>query len=311
MKRLIATIVLCLWTVPAFAQYNQSAGKSKPVEMVADEEGSKIVEKRTYTKDAYGNPGGEKYDLAYDGAFEGQTIVVVMLVPWGKFDDARRALKTKGFGVVEYRDLPSPKELKTSLDKANQFWLISSCGESNGKLTEKHVKVINGFFQKGHGLYVWGDNDPCNNEANYVATRVLDVSMSGDLPGDKVVTFKTKKNRSGLLRDHLISTGIEMLYEGVTVATIKLNDAFTPFLWGSDGGVVAAFYDHKGRRAIVDGGMTRLYNKWDTAGTGRYVVNAASWLANAERFKEIVKPAKTIKKQPTKKTPAKKTKGKQ
>ena len=39
-----------------------------------------------------------------------------------------------------------------------------------------------------------------------------------------------------------------------------------------------------GRRALVDGGFTRLYHKWDSAGTDRYVVNAAAWLANIERF---------------------------
>ena len=47
---------------------------------------------------------------------------------------------------------------------------------------------------------------------------------------------------------------------------------------------MAAFYDHDGKRAILDGGFTRLYNKWDTAGTGRYVKNAAAWLVNVERF---------------------------
>ena len=30
--------------------------------------------------------------------------------------------------------------------------------------------------------------------------------------------------------------------------------------------------------------FTRLSNKWDSAGTGRYVMNAAAWLANYERF---------------------------
>ena len=61
---------------------------------------------------------------------------------------------------------------------------------------------------------------------------------------------------------------------------------------------MAAFYDRDGRRAIVDGGFTRLYIQWDTAGTGRYAKNAPAWLANAERFgSEVVsqrlrKPAK-------------------
>ena len=34
--------------------------------------------------------------------------------------------------------------------------------------------------------------------------------------------------------------------------------------------------------------FTRLYVKWDTAGTGRYVKNAAAWLVNVERFGDSV-----------------------
>lgn len=52
---------------------------------------------------------------------------------------------------------------------------------------------------------------------------------------------------------------------------------------------MAAFYDKDAKRAIFDGGFTRLYLKWDTAGTARYVKNAAAWLANAERFGAVAK----------------------
>ena len=45
-----------------------------------------------------------------------------------------------------------------------------------------------------------------------------------------------------------------------------------------------AFYDKDGKRALVDGGFTRLWCNWDSAGTDRYIVNAAAWLANIERF---------------------------
>jgi len=46
--------------------------------------------------------------------------------------------------------------------------------------------------------------------------------------------------------------------------------------------------EKKGRRLILDGGFTRLYVKWDEAGTGRYVKNAAAWLVNYERFGDAV-----------------------
>ena len=40
-------------------------------------------------------------------------------------------------------------------------------------------------------------------------------------------------------------------------------------MYGSDGNLVVAVYDHQGRRAVLDGGFTRLYMNWDTAGTGQ------------------------------------------
>jgi len=63
-----------------------------------------------------------------------------------------------------------------------------------------------------------------------------------------------------------------------------------PLVFGSAGNLVTSIYEHDGKRAIVDGGFTRLYIHWDTAGTARYVKNAAAWLANAERF-GTAKPA--------------------
>ena len=65
---------------------------------------------------------------------------------------------------------------------------------------------------------------------------------------------------------------------------LRSNQQLTPLIYGSANNLVAAFYDRDGKRLIFDGGFTRLYNKWDTAGTGRYVKNAAAWLANVERF---------------------------
>lgn len=47
-------------------------------------------------------------------------------------------------------------------------------------------------------------------------------------------------------------------------------------------------YETDGKQAVLDGGFTRLYNKWDTAGTARYVKNAASWLANYEHHGDEV-----------------------
>ena len=108
--------------------------------------------------------------------------------------------------------------------------------------------------------------------------------MSGNLPGDQTVGIQKDGKGAGVAKNHLISTGVESVYEGVTVATIESNQVLTPLIYGSAGNLIAAAYEKDGKRLIFDGGFTRLYYKWDTAGTPRYVKNAAAWLANFERF---------------------------
>ena len=76
------------------------------------------------------------------------------------------------------------------------------------------------------------------------------------------------------------------IFEGITIAEVPTTDLLRPLVYGSNGRVVTAYFDHDGCRAIVDGGFTRLYHKWESAGTDRYIVNAAAWLLNIERFDE-------------------------
>jgi len=112
--------------------------------------------------------------------------------------------------------------------------------------------------------------------------------MLGDVPGGKNVGLLHDPKRGGIIRNHLLSTGLENVFEGITIATIQPNQQLTPLIYGSAGDLVAAFYDRGGERGIFDGGFTRLYLNWDTAGTGRYVKNAAAWLTNYERFGDQV-----------------------
>lgn len=291
MLRIVFALLVMFTSLPAYAQYNANAGVSAPAmskRTVAREMGDKVVfevVEEEVQRDQFGNAGGSQNDLAVDGAFGGQTIVVLQLFNFD-FTQARQALEQKGFSVYRFNGAPKPADLKKALAKANQFWLVSDCYAQ--RLNEDHAKAIKQFFDQGKGVYIWGDNDPCYADANFVSNYLFDVEMKGNVPGDQVITFRTKRNKSGILRDHLLSTGIENMYEGITIATIQENEVLTPLVWGSAGNLVASFYDREGKRAIVDGGFTRLYHKWNTAGTARYVTNAAAWLANVERFGDDV-----------------------
>ena len=70
--------------------------------------------------------------------------------------------------------------------------------------------------------------------------------------------------------------------QGVTIATIGTSTALEPIMNGSAHNLVLAAYDQEGRRSLLDTGFTRLFYKWDEAGTARYVINAAAWLCNFE-----------------------------
>ena len=235
-------------------------------------------------KDSQGNAEGTQYDLAEDGGFDGHTILVLHFVSCSAFNFAKpkAALVEKGFSVTMHTTPPSVNQLRTELSTASQVWIISSHVQ---QLSSEHLDVINDFFQQGKGVYIWGDNDPYYADANAVASKLLGCSMSGDSYGGKVVNEARSNGQNGFIK-HQITTGLEFLYEGITVAQIHYSEEqLIPILRGSDGHIVTACYDSDGKRAILDGGFTRLHDAyWNDAGTGRFVKNAAAWLVNWERF---------------------------
>lgn len=298
MKKIILSGLALLFAYQlSMAQYNACAAKSVVTETVAVEKvdratGKKEVvyeEVKVKDVDGHGNAAGNQYDLAVDGAFEGQTIVVLHFYTGENFDfeKPKAALKEKGFSVYRYiNNPPSPEELEAALGKACQLWVISTTVQ---KLTDEHAEVIKKFFDSGKGVYIWGDNDPYHADADFLSKKLLGASMSGYYMGNNNVTFKSDSTTSGMKKDHLITTGLEFVFEGITISQIHdPNQQLTPLIWSTDGNVVTSIYEKDGKRLILDGGFTRLYCNWNTAGTGRYVKNAAAWLVNYEKFGDEV-----------------------
>jgi len=268
--------------------YNECRSQNAVFEDAVDKKTGEVYKARVKA-DQHGNARGNEYDLAVDGAFEGETVAVLHLYTGEGFDFSlpKAALKEKGFSVYRWINNPPPaEELKEKLKNACQLWIISSYQQ---KLNEEHLKVIKEFFDSGKGVYIWGDNDPYYADANYVSEYLFDVKMLGNLPGNVVVGLNNKGKNVGLTPKHLITTGLEYVYEGITIATIQENKLLKPLIYGHEGNLVTAVYNQGGKRAILDGGFTRLYISWDHAGTGRYVKNAAAWLVNYERFAELTK----------------------
>jgi hypothetical protein len=288
---IIAILTAILFPLGLLAQapvYNKCAKENAVYELRKDDLSGSTVKVKV-DADQHGNAQGSQYDLAVDGAFEGQTVAVLQFYTGEGFDFElpKAALKQKGFSVYRWiNSPPSPQELDEKLKKACELWIISTNVQL---LTVEHLKVIKKFFDSGKGVYIWGDNDPYYADANAVAKYLFDVEMLGNLPGNEVVGLNNKGKNIGLKPKHLITTGLEYVFEGITIATIQENKLLEPIIYGHEGNLVTAVYDHDGKRAILDGGFTRLYCSWDNAGTGRYVKNAAAWLVNYERFGSAAK----------------------
>lgn len=293
---ILCSIFISVLTITnSFGQYNRSASMNVITEEVEEiyldkvtgDKKVRTVEKEV-ASDSFGNAKGNQYDLAVDGAFEGQTVAVLHLYTGGGFDFElpKNVLAEKGFSVYRWMNTPpSAKELKEGLDKACQLWIISG---ANQQLNAEHLTVIKEFFESGKGVYIWGDNTPYYGDANFISKALIGVEMLGNVSGQQVVNLQMEEKKAGITPNHLITTGIQNIYEGHTIATLSESKDLTPIIYGSANNLVTAVYEKEGRRLILDGGFTRLYINWDAAGTGRYVKNAAAWLVNYERFGDDV-----------------------
>ena len=233
-------------------------------------------------KDAYGNPLGSEYDLAKDGGFSGYKILVLNLCDECDFAKPQQALIKKGFEVIECKVPPEPAVLKALLYSGKtQLWVIS---HKYPFLQEEHIKIIYDYFDSGHGVYIFGDSDPYFADANALLDALFSAEMKGNFKGDCLLSLKTQNNTAGIEPKHLLTTGIVNFYEGITIAEIDVRDSLSALVCGSELQATVAYYANEDKRAIADGGFTRLYFKWDTAGSERFIVNAAAWLANYEFF---------------------------
>ena len=236
------------------------------------------------TKDKFGNPSGSEYDLAQDGAFEGHSILIITEYNEVHLftNSLKRILQKKGFFVNIQSRIPSPSNLKEMLKTAGQLWVISM---QHLHLSSAHLQIIKEYFEAGHGLYVWGDNDPLNDDANYIIQDMFNSRLSGNYQAEKILGIQEGIGAPGIIANHLISTGIISFYEGVTISKVQMSQDLQPLVYSSDRNIVTAYYERDGKRALIDGGFTRLWDGYlEKAGTERYLVNAAAWLANIERF---------------------------
>lgn len=261
-------------------------------------EGRKTKKKLPYTqwaghndvksapKDKYGNPNGTNYDLLRDGSMKGYKVLIINLCPeWDtcgqreNYNNPIKSLENKGFEVI-YRD-EFPADFARISASLCQVWLISGYSRT---ITDEQIRQIKAFYNQGKGVYLWADNDPFYADVNPIIKDLFGSTMSGNYIGKQIIGVQKHIKDVGIVAGHLISTGISNFYEGVTISNVTMTQYLKPLVYSSDKKVVTAYSDMDGKRLLIDGGFTRLCVDWDSAGTDRYVANAAGWLGNFEKF---------------------------
>ena len=191
------------------------------------------------------------------------------------FNKMINVLDTSGFqSTLLAKDVDS-LHLKNTLDSVQQLWIIS---DKSNHLDSVKLKIIEHFYRSGKGVFVLADNEPYNLDANMVLNQLENINISGNFICDKVLQKKSETDTISTIRPHEVTKDLNYFYEGFTVASIEKSEKkIEPIIFGSEGNLIVASYSEDGKRLLIDGGFTRMYNKWNSS-TATYIINVANWL---------------------------------
>ena len=165
------------------------------------------------------------------------------------------------------------------------------------RLTGADYRAIVAFAKAGKGLCLLSDNDPFTYESNELAKRLFGgVRVQGNYQGEKIAYVRNgqltpeqiKKYRGDYeVPDHPLLTGVNFVYEGITISHPSDSNKLDVALVASDGEPVIAVSKEPGLRVIIDCGFTRYCHGPNddvsfilmTAGTTRLAQNMAAYLA--------------------------------
>jgi len=253
--------------------------------------------------DQFGNPADQNTGLAQNDEFRGHQLLF-----WSPdtteavyFEDQNpmwKALEDKGFAIRRKVGKFEPNWLKD----IDQLWILST---TSLNLTSTDNDAIVEFVKSGKGLCLLADNAPYLAEANELGKRLFDVRVSGNYIGQKIAYVKNGQLTPDLIKkhqgdyevpEHPLLTGVNFVYEGITISNISTSNKLDVVLRASDGKSVVVASNDPDLRVIIDCGFTRYYFApgddsatfiTKTAGTPRLAQNIAAFLAG----KVVLKPS--------------------
>jgi len=250
-------------------------------------------------------------DWVKPGEFKGKRILVACYYWEGAnldsvpMDHVPRVLRDMGFTVDVER---SPAHLP-DLDKYDEAWIVSGTGST---FDASDVTRLRAFLKRGKGVYLLADNTPYIYEANVAAGSLYGVHLDGGYYGGQVVHVvppgKVKQmvdealkkgdmqkladlRRAGFLNgklyaeDHELLSGIQEIFEGITVAAQTVSNDLTVILRASDNQNLVSVSQRPGELFVLDGAFTRLYCGWEANAqtSTRWYQNVAAYLAGKRR----------------------------
>jgi uncharacterized protein YegL len=237
--------------------------------------------------DRFGNPEGHAYDLGGgdEDRIRGERILLYLCqIPDGTFaeKELRTLMAERGLRLdIQHAPTGGCPLSAQQLSDYTQLWYVSG---NKATLSRQQVQMITDFVRNGNGLAIWADNEPYYADANLLAQALIGTRFSGNVMGDKNMVPGPPQT-AGRFIEHQLTLGVNNLYEGITICTIKPAPDVTILGKSHDGQLCLGCFERAGQRAVLDTGFTKLYtqNYHRSAGLGRYLSNIAFWLARGSR----------------------------
>jgi len=239
------------------------------------------------------------YDLGQDGAFNEYSVL--FLGHYCGDTTLKPALEKKGFKVTYVsKDAKKFVELLVASNSGAgpKFDVVGFTSNDTFPvdLVDAFKDAVLDAHKQGIGLFILADNQPYIFEANIVLPDIAGCIVSGDDHGDQTLVFGSDPKEPGRFdKSHLIFSGVNSLYEGVTICypCPVIMEGKTEAEENKLETIATSTYDRpiiskmeatpEHGRVILDTGWTKLYpNYWSSTGQARYVVNACVWLTNIE-----------------------------
>lgn len=237
-------------------------------------------------KDKHGNREGRAFDLGGESRLDGRLTLLVLtegdVKPVTLDSNLVKALKRR-IEVQYIPDLPrNENDFEKMLSDTTQIWVWA--GQDPGCLPPSHLEVIKKKIKHGMSAFLLADNTPFTRGIDDILKTVSsDSAIEGNYVGKQII--RATNVGPGFEGKHPLFHGISKLYEGDTVSTI-IGTNLRTIARSTDGNsliCVSQSTPNQGK-ILVTGGFTALMDQyWDTAGTERFALNAAAFLAGIEK----------------------------